>query len=47
MTEKTMMPWEDPPAGRKDVMLRYSQNPVSGRSYPDVKQHFQQLSGSV
>ena len=31
MAENFIMPWEDRPAGCKDVMWRYSKNPVIGR----------------
>ena len=32
MVEKFEMPWEERPAGCTDIMWRYSQNPVIGRS---------------
>ena len=32
------MPWEERPAGSKEVMWRYSANPIIGR---DLEQHFQ------
>ena len=31
MDEKVIMPWEDRPEGCKDVMWRYSKNPVIDR----------------
>ena len=31
MSEKLVMPWEERPEGCKDVMWRYSQNPVIDR----------------
>ena len=38
----TSIPWEERPAGCKDVMWRYSQNPVIGPlPYSDVQQYLQ------
>ena len=31
MSDKLNFPWEERPEGCKDVMWRYSQNPVIGR----------------
>ena len=36
------MPWEERPAGSKEVMWRYSANPIIGRdALFDLEQHFQ------
>ena len=35
MNEKFVMPWEERPADCKEVMWRYSKNPVIGR-YPGI-----------
>ena len=48
MSNKITMPWEERPAGCKDVMWRYSENPViRPLPYSVVEQHFQQCGGSV
>ena len=33
MNEKFVMPWEERPADCKEVMWRYSKNPVIGRFF--------------
>ncbi len=48
MSNKITMPWEERPAGCKDVMWRYSaESRNRPLPYSVVEQHFQQCSGAV